>query len=446
MGVVRLGRGGAWLARADDPLAFFVNPAAMVTQPSGVHLGAHLMFLRQCFDRRNVDGEPVEPGRDLAAPPGEVCGDAAPFPNPQLGAIFRLHKRFALGVGTVSPHAAGTVEWPETMSYTNRFGVDADHPAPQRYLLMHREALVAFPTLSAAVAITKDLSVGAGFVWGLASLETSNMTEAISIIRGDPQPDDHHNDIRATISGFDAFVPGLVASAMWAPHRQVDLAGWYRWSDAIRTTTDLYAQADYYADNGQVNTAVINDPANITDAKNAGTFELAIPMEAMVAIRYRHPRRNPRPQGFITQHRGWARDSMSEDLFDIELDLTWANNSAVEAVVIRFDEAVQINGTPGFVPENADVPHHWRDVLGVRLGGDYVPIPDLLALRVGGFFESQGVDDEYLNLDFHAGGKVGVAGGATVRLGPVDISAAYQHTFFLTLDNGGAGLVKTISG
>ncbi|RLB46534.1 MAG: hypothetical protein DRI90_27255, partial [Deltaproteobacteria bacterium] len=26
------------------------------------------------------------------------------------------------------------------------------------------------------------------------------------------------------------------------------------------------------------------------------------------------------------------------------------------------------------------------------------------------------------------------------------ISAAYQHTFFLTLDNGGAGLVKTISG
>ena len=31
-GVVQRGRGSAWLARADDPLAFFFNPAAMAFQ------------------------------------------------------------------------------------------------------------------------------------------------------------------------------------------------------------------------------------------------------------------------------------------------------------------------------------------------------------------------------------------------------------------------------
>ena len=40
-GVLQLGRGGAWLARADDPLAVHFNPAAMVRNPSGAHLGAH---------------------------------------------------------------------------------------------------------------------------------------------------------------------------------------------------------------------------------------------------------------------------------------------------------------------------------------------------------------------------------------------------------------------
>jgi len=446
VGVTRLGRGGAWLARADDPLAFFFNPAAMVTQPSGVHLGAHLLIFQQCFDRRNVLGEPVAPSRDLGPPPEEVCADAPPFPNPQLGAVFRLHRRFALGVGVVAPHAAGLIEWPETMTYANRFGVEAEHPAPQRYLLMNREAMVAFPTLSASFAITRQLAIGAGFTWGLGSLETSNMTEAISIVRGEPQPDDHRNDIRATISGFDGFVPGVVASVQWSPHPHFDVAGWYRWSDSLDMSVDLYAEADYYADNGQVNEESINDPDNITDVEDAGRFELAIPMEAHLGFRYHHPRDRTRSQDFVTQHGGWARDPISQDLFDVELDLTWANNSAVEAVILRFNEGTNINGTPGQVPQNADIPHHWRDVLGIRLGADYVPIPDLLAVRLGGFFETQGVDDEYLNLDFHAGAKTGVAGGLTVRLGPVDISAAYQHTFYWTLDNEGQGKVKTVSG
>jgi long-chain fatty acid transport protein len=85
-------------------------------------------------------------------------------------------------------------------------------------------------------------------------------------------------------------------------------------------------------------------------------------------------------------------------------------------------------------------------VLGVRWGGDFVPIPNFLAVRAGGFFESKGQRDELLNLDFHMGYKAGISFGGTVRVGPADLHLAYQHVFYGTLDNGGRGALKALSG
>ena len=61
-GVVQVGRGGAWLARSDDPLAAYYNPAAMSFQASGVHVGLHLMFQSQCYERKGPGGTLVSPG------------------------------------------------------------------------------------------------------------------------------------------------------------------------------------------------------------------------------------------------------------------------------------------------------------------------------------------------------------------------------------------------
>jgi len=97
-------------------------------------------------------------------------------------------------------------------------------------------------------------------------------------------------------------------------------------------------------------------------------------------------------------------------------------------------------------PVSADLSSEWRDVVGVRVGGEFVALPNLLALRAGAFLETKGQDDEYLSLQFDLAERVGISGGATVRLGRFDLSAAYQHTFFGTLDNGGKGAVHGISG
>ncbi|MEZ4445672.1 MAG: hypothetical protein R3B72_41740 [Polyangiaceae bacterium] len=319
-------------------------------------------------------------------------------------------------------------------------------PAPTRYLLLDSSTLGAFPTLSVAFRPIEQLAIGAGFSWGFATYEFSNMAEAISSARLDAngnQLDDYTTDIRSTIKGVDGFIPGFVVSVLYAPLRYLDVAAWYRFSDAIRSNIDLDMLAPFYNATGNEQ----NPAAETTNVKDAGRFSIAVPMEAKLGLRYHHPRKGGQGQEWVTQHRGWARDGWAEDIFDVELDLTWAHNSQVDQIDITLNERYQVNGTgTGQVPLDASQERNWKDVVGVRLGGEYVPIPDLLALRAGGFFESRGVADEYVNIDFHLSERVGIAGGAGVRLGPVDINLAYQHTFFFTIDNGGNGAVRALSG
>lgn len=451
-GAEQVGRGSAWLARADTPLAAYYNPAALVRQPNGVELGAHLMFMNQCFTRLGPDGKPVSPGNGIpgpgapGGPAGEVCTDNGAFPNPQLAANFRLGKSFAIGIAVLGPHGSGAARWPESIDYTNKFGVDTTQPAPNRYLLVSADSLILDPTVSVSWAVNDRLSFGAGFIWGIANVKFVNFAETVSpaaaagTVPGDDF--DKHQDVQATLQAKDMFVPGFVLSGLWSATDKLDVSGWFKWQDAIRAQTDLQIQSGYWTKAGTPNKL---DSANLTDQKGAGTINFKIPMEARLGLRYHQPRQNPAQAPKWAQAPG-VRDPMTQDLFDAELDFTWANDSAVDNLELRFNSGIPVAGTPGYVPTNADVPHQWRDVVGVRLGGEVVPVPGLLALRAGGFFESKGQDDKYLNLDFDLAQRVGLAGGVTVRIGPVDVAVAYQHTFYGTIDNGGKGAIKALSG
>lgn len=231
-GVLQVGRAGAWLARADDPLAAYFNPAGLVRQASGVHLGAHLMFLNRCFTRLGPDGQPVSPGGIVpgpgaeGGPPGEVCAASNPFPNPQLGATFRLGDKLALGLSFFGPHGVGKAEWPESIPYTNKFGADVTQPAPQRYMLLTSDSTILLPTLSVSYAVNDQLAIGVGFVWGMALIEFLNFTEGLSPkpAPGEQASDDFyaHLDVQANLKAKDLFIPGFVLGGLWSPSRMLD--------------------------------------------------------------------------------------------------------------------------------------------------------------------------------------------------------------------------------
>jgi long-chain fatty acid transport protein len=467
-GALQVGRGSAWVARADDPLAAYFNPAALAWQATGVHLGAHLIFIDRCFTRLGPDldgdgkGDPVSPGNSLpgpgaeGGPPAEVCADAPLFPNPQIAATFRILDNLAIGVAVVAPHGVGNVEWPETLEYQAAFG-PAEQPYPGRYMLQKSNSILLNPTLSVAYAPTDWLALGVGLIWGVASVEFENFAQALSTLEVDDF--DAHDDVKARLTATDAFIPGFVIGGLWQVTDRFDLGVWYKWQDAIESDADIYLESRYWDSRGRKNADPCPPPetqgCNITDPTDKDArLKFPNPMEAKIGVRYHHPRAGARPT--------WAgaagaprkvRDPMSEDLFDVEVDFTWANNSAVENIELRFrsseefpGDPIKVAGTPGEIPGNGDIPHEWKDVVGVRLGGDFVVLPSRLAVRAGGFVETKGQNDEYLNLDFHVGEKVGLALGATVRLGPVDVTGAFQHTFFGDIDNNGNGKLRALSG
>jgi long-subunit fatty acid transport protein len=449
-GVVQVGRGATYVARADDPLATVFNPAGLAYQKSGVFVGAHLMFQSRCFSRRNPDGTPVSPGASLPGPgaaggPADpVCADSTPFPNPQIAANFRISDRFAVGIAVLGPHGVGNSIWPESVSYNNQLGLATTQPAPNRFLLVQQESLLINPTVSVSYAIKDWLSVGAGFIWGVASVNFVNFSEATSQVATDDFSG--NQEVRATLSAVDGFVPGFVVGVLASPHKRLDLGGQVRWQDAVSARSTLHLESLYWKTGGTKNNApcAANDAkCNITDREDAGSVKLRIPFTARFGFRYHSPQK----MGSLVPKVGpKVRDTLADDQFDVEMDFTYAHNSVVDNLEVRFEPGIQVKGTPGAIPQNADIPHKWKNVFGARLGGDYVFIPGFLAARAGAWFETNGQDPEYLNTDFHLGYRVGVNAGATVRLSRFDVSIAYQHTFFETLDNGGKGKVLGLSG
>src|SRR5262249_24072622 len=141
-----------------------------------------------------------------------------------------------------------------------------------------------------------------------------------------------------------------------------------------------------------------------------------------------------------------TRDPMHDDVYDIELDVTWANNSAADTLEVRFpgDQngkgLLPVAGVPGGeIPPIGDQRRGFHDVWGFRLGGDYVVIPDKLALRGGAFFETQAATSQYQATDFDAAMRFGIAAGGTYRIAiaqksAVEIMLGLSHVFYGTLE------------
>jgi long-subunit fatty acid transport protein len=465
VGVVQMGRGSAWLVRADDPVAVYMNPAAIAFQATSLHLGGQLLVENRCFTREGAGGQPVDPAPNVAGPgtpasaatgtppPAAVCSAAPPFPVPQLGAVFRVSNELALGFALVTPHAYGSNSWPETLNYTNKFGIASTQASSQRYLLESASSLILYNTFSIAYAPLENLSFGAGFIWGIATADFVNFDQLVATASTPTYTGDTaSNDVKAEFKGKDLFVPGVVVSALWSPAKNIDLSAWYHWQGAVNINGDLTLTTNYFTSVGALNPTPCPAPqkagCNVTSAPGAGSLDLQIPMEAKLGFRFHQPRADPdRVPGWASAPGRKVRDPLSQDVFDVEVDFTWAHNSEVQNLNLAFKPGIPVVGAGGAtVPSDANITHNWKDVLGVRVGADYAVVPNVLSLRTGGFFESKGVDDKYLNVDFDLAQKIGVSGGLTVRTGPVDISVAYAHTFFGTLDNGGAGGVYSLAG
>jgi len=463
-GSEQMGRGGAWVARASDPLATFYNPAGLAGQPTRLTIQANVPFMQTCFARTQ---DPNDTTQDSLAMPGaafpKVCNDLGTFPVPSVGFTLRATPRLGIGLLIFAPSGAAGAAWPEFVANSSGQLV----PAPERYLATYTNAFFLSPTIGVGWEPVDRLRIGASFTGGIANAQFSNGSMSINGTNEDPRS----NDIKASLSAATTFVPGFTVGAIWSASPMLDVAGWYKFSAPVDTSADLTTYANYY----NLSTAAVVGNSAQKDCgtgqtsfdsvcqPGAGHIKLAVPMEAKLGLRLHKPRRGIGLEGLGEHH----RDPMAQDIWDIELDLTWANDSAIDALHISFPSspALPVNGIAGgIVPPNADVPHNYNDVIGVRLGGDYNAIPNRLAIRAGTFFESQAASTDskgnatYMGTDFAAGARIGLALGATVRIplkkdalpgqgNALEFSAGYMHMFVTTLTNdGSSGGIRALAG
>jgi long-chain fatty acid transport protein len=448
------GRGGAWIARASDPLAAFYNPAGLAGQRTRLTLQANLSMQHTCFARAKAMNDPTYVPDDGNVAPGgsypRVCNSDDPFPDPQLGFTWRASDRVGVGLLVLGPSAVGNLSWPE-------FANGA--PSPSRYLLIKAQVPYVTPTLGVGWEALDGLRLGASFQAGFApTLDFANASVADQAIMGvgaSPKA----NEIYSEIHAVSSFVPGFTLGAIWSPLANLDIAGWYKWSAPIEGKGDLQTASGYFDPThktpvvwGDTHVPNCNQPPgtpaytqNPCDGGNNVTIKIPQPMEAKLGFRFHQPRRGVERDPHV-------RDPIAQDVFDLEANLTWANDSTFDSVHIGI-RTIYPNGdgylppTSGLpqgvavLPASVDLPHNFHDVYGVRLGGDWNVLRDKLAVRAGTFFESQAANGAYQNIDFDAAWRLGFSLGGTyrIRLGDksggksLDLMLGYGHVFFGTL-------------
>lgn len=407
-----MGRAGAWVARASDPIALARNPAGLAGQPLRLSAGEDLAFRHACFTRVKAAGDTTDDGVAPGARHPRVCDDAGPIPVGFVALAIPLGARAAIGAGIVTPHGVPRSSWPSFVGAS---------PAPQRYLLLSSTALMAIPTVGGAIEILPGIRVGASVGWGLAWMRTSAAAPGLAQDGISPALD----DVKVTVTATDLFVPRGTIGAHADVGELVELGAAFMASAPIDAGGHATTEANAFTTR-----AASGDDSKIARGRIEGAeLSIPIPMQASLGVRVRIPRRDA----------GARRDPIESELADLELDTTWSNDAAIDRYGMRFPPGVLVPGTAGTLPANADVERRRRDVLGARLGGDANLIPGVLAVRAGTFVEPRSGTPGLVGLETTTGMRVGVSVGATARIrarggAALDVSLALLHVFVSDMD------------
>jgi hypothetical protein len=451
-----MGRGGAWIARASDPLATALNPAGLAGQHTRITLQSNFIFHHTCFTRLKAAGDTTFGSTDTLLDGSghypRVCNDIMPTINPQIGITYRVTDRLGIGALVMGPASTGEKNFPEFIEDAN----GEKQAAPNRYLLTRQAGIILFPTIGVGYEVIDNLRLGASMAWGMAKIKNTAATVALNTDGATAT-----NDARANLQVRDYFIPRFALGAIWSASPEIDVAGWYQWTDAVRARGDVGTAANYYTkQNAQGDESNVRygdtffsdcgtgrpqDEGKCGSGENA-KVKLSWPMEAKLGVRYHKPRALPPDSGPRPRH---VRDPLAQDVFDLEANLTWANNSAIEAIQIHFPGdatgrgQLPVAGIDGAeIPPNGDQQKNYKDVFGVRLGGDYNVIPDRLAVRAGTFYETRATSAQHQNIDFATGARFGLALGASYRVrfgdgdkaSALEIMVAYGHVFIEKLE------------
>lgn len=385
------GRGGAFVVKADDVMASAINPSGLARlDGTAIQAGNRFSYHGQSYTR-----QPTLDWGDSGIPPyvefDKVDNDK---PWMLLDPLVGVTTDFGLddfGFGFLAYAPPGVRD--------QSFPVDGG----QRYMLVSRAGEMLNYGLSAAWKYKDVFGIGATFQWlYLRSLEVQ------IVIDGNPyqetaNPVDAQFDILSTITVSDPFTPQAIVGAWFnaTPWLQFAVSG-----QVIPTSWKAKGTIDVEALSLDEDIVLVRGEESTTPVDDV-TMELPLPLTARAGVR------------FVGLEQGKER-------FDVEFDVVYETWSRVEHLTIDSNDMhakVMEEDIPIGVIE---VQKQWDNTLGFHLGGDYVVLPELLALRAGTYYETAAAPPAYANVDFPSGEHVGLGLGTSVFAGPVEVALGYE--------------------
>ncbi len=402
-----MGRGGAFVAGADDPGALWYNPAGLGLAGEQFLLDATLTPLQISYTRIDSGGN-TQPG---------VNGQSQPLPIPTIGGTFDFGlEHFTFGVGVFAPNAA-LLQWPEELTVDG-----APYPAPQRYSLLSMEgSLIASLALGAAWTPIDELSIGLGVhvVFGSFAARVA-LSACDGTICTFPEDPDYDGVAQLTLSPVVTAIGTL--GVTWTP-------GPVRIGASIMTPFSFSGTASIdvrppaaaafetaftrsrHGDCASVSDEEVGGDPNHPCRRTTADVNLNFPVIVRLGI-----------------------ELLAVENLRLELAVVWETWSLQQDVAVHPRDvwiADALGGALDYEIGALSIPRGMNDTVSVRLGGEYA-FDDVWQLRLGMYYENGAFDDAHLTaltvdsdkLVFSLGGSARVHEGLAF-----DVTVGYAYLF-----------------
>lgn len=390
-----LARGAAFTAKADDGMAIEYNVAGLARQRgTRLTVGGNLLFQDYTFRRSgtypNDPGDAKTPYGGQPFPTLSNHGGAFASPEVVLSTDFGYFDRWTFAIGLITPSAVGNRNYGLT---------DNGLPSPGRYDLVSENLLIVYPTLAAAVRVTRWLDIGAAVHLVVADIHLQSAS--ILPLGADACPTAEYQpcDVPTHVA-----TNGMTATAalgvMLHPRRDFQIGLNVRGPiklDTAGTVSNAAAELGH------------NDDLHLPAQSGKAQFHTQLPWVVRLGLRYR----------FL--HDGFEAG-------DLELDGNYESWHQAESGA----DKLHIDDLGVFVSdETIAITRHYRDTYGVRLGGAWnCKLPaGILSVRAGAYYDSAATAAADTRLDFDTLTKVAGTVGLGYRVRGIGINAAYAFVW-----------------
>lgn len=399
-GVRPMGRGGAFVAGADDLGSIHYNPAGIREAGNSVLVDATWVNYSAEYTRRTqvIDGSGV--ARVYEYP---TVNSKTPFlPIPTLAASHHFGSRFTGAVAVMGPNAA-----------LQTFPTEAGgQPAASRYSLVSLDgSLLAQLSAGGALKITDRFTVGANFLMLVGSFTSRVYFNANPADRFLGAPEDPNYDTDAQLS----------AKPILAPSGNLGLK--YRFTDWLRV--GLSGQLPFWINAPATVKTKLPDVAlfdNAAQEGNSGRVKFVLPPIVRVGVEFKKTWAERR---WLAVEVAYAREF-------------WSMHKNIDVATTD----VSLTGITGFpspfyVPP-IKIPRNLKDANSFRVGGEYMfPLNDTFALaaRAGISYETSSADPAWVSALTIDGNKIIPSLGAGLNIGQrVRIDASFTKVFMFGVD------------